>query len=76
MQKKTKKKKGKRKKGLTRKIAVALESKGRCSGNRLFPLKIRHCISVEAALLNPFSRSFLFIVFKPKSGIILAPANT
>lgn len=60
----------------TRKIAAALESSGRWSGLRLFPLKIRHCISFAAPSINPFSTCFLFIASSTEAGTNFAPFKT
>lgn len=65
-----------RKQILTRNIETALESQGRCSLRRHFPLSIRHSISLSATSLNPLTRSFLFNFMDSEHGIISEPLMT
>ena len=57
-------------------MEIALESRGRCSSWRHFPLSIRHCISTSETSLNPFSKSFLFILMDSDDGMSSDPLTT
>lgn len=62
---------------LTRKIAAALDRNGRCSGQRLFPLKILHWTSSATPSINiPLSACFLIIGSDNGAGTGSASLNT